>query len=196
MKDPKKSFNKRKMLELFTTFFKLGLFTFGGGYAMIPLIEREVVDKKKWIDRKDILDVFALSESVPGSISVNTSTIIGYKIAGNIGAITALFGVVLPSFLVISAIAIFASQFRSNPLVDAAFLGIRCAVVGLITKSAARITKASIVDIMGIVLMLVTVVLTVFVGIHAIFSILLGSVCGIAMPMLNVCKGGHQNDIS
>jgi len=115
----------KKLLKLFWIFFKIGAFTFGGGYAMIPLIEREMVEKQKWLSDDEIIDMFAVAESIPGAIAINTSTFIGYKVAGYWGAIVAMFGVALPSFLIITIIAAVFSQFQDLPLVKAAFEGIR-----------------------------------------------------------------------
>ena len=98
-----KKVNLKLLIEIFTTFFKIGAFTFGGGYAMIPLIEREVITNKGWIkNEEEIIDVFAVAESIPGAIAINSSTFVGYKIAGRIGAITAACGVILPSFIIIN----------------------------------------------------------------------------------------------
>ncbi|MDZ4957383.1 chromate transporter, partial [Clostridium perfringens] len=108
-----------KILEMFISFFKIGAFTFGGGYAMIPLIEEEVVKNKKWIEKDDFIDILVVSQSLPGALSVNCSIFIGYRIGGFIGAIMALLAVVLPSFLIIIIIAAFFMQFRNNYYVNA-----------------------------------------------------------------------------
>ncbi len=121
-----------RLFELFGSFFKIGLFTFGGGYAMIPLIRREVIDRKKWIAEAEFLDLLTLAQSTPGPISLNTSVFVGYKMAGFAGALASILGVVIPSFVIILLIAIVFTDFRHNPLVDAAFKGMRPAVVALI----------------------------------------------------------------
>ena len=102
----------KRALSLFATFFKIGLFTFGGGYAMIPLIEKEIVDKKKWITGDDILEIFAISESTPGPIAINSATFVGYKTAGFLGALFATLGVVLPSFTIIFILSFFLEKFK------------------------------------------------------------------------------------
>lgn len=119
--------------ELFWTFFKIGAFTFGAGYAMIPMIEKEVVDKKKWFDREDFYDRFTLAQGAPGPFSLNTAVFVGYKEKGAAGALAAVLGAVLPSFVIILLIALCLDDFRANPTVDSAFKGIRPAVVALIT---------------------------------------------------------------
>ena len=124
-----------KAILLFWTFFKIGAFTFGGGYAMIPLITKEVVDNKKWITNEDILDVIAIAESTPGPIAVNSATFIGCKIAGFWGAAFATFGVVLPSFVIISIISMVLDKFQDIQAVKFAFEGIRAGVLALIIKA-------------------------------------------------------------
>jgi len=126
---------------LFRTFFKIGLFTFGGGYAMIPLIEAEIIRRRGWLERSEFLELLTLAQSAPGPIAINTSVFIGYKMRGLRGAAAAVGGAVLPSFAIILIIAIFFAQIRHNAVVDAAFKGMRPAVVALIvvpTISLAR----------------------------------------------------------
>lgn len=122
----------QRLRTIFISFFRIGLFTFGGGYAMLPLIERELIVKRGWIEQKEFLDLLTLAQSVPGPIAVNTSVFVGYKIRGLRGAAAALLGTVLPSFVIILAIALFFADIRHNPVVDAAFKGMRPAVVALI----------------------------------------------------------------
>lgn len=117
---------------MFITFFKIGLFTLGGGYAMIPLIEREVVDNHKWMTRDELLDVIAIAQSCPGVFAINVSTFVGYKLRKTRGALLTSIGTALPSFIIILLIAMFFRQFQDNPVVAAMFRGIRPAVVALI----------------------------------------------------------------
>jgi len=126
---------KEIVLRLFLVFLKIGAFTFGGGYAMIPLIQREVVEKRKWITHKDILDIIAIAESTPGPIAINSATFIGYKLFGFWGAFFATVGVVLPSFLIIIAISFVLGQFQELKPVQYAFNGIRAGVLALICKA-------------------------------------------------------------
>ncbi len=176
-------------LDIFVTFFKIGCFTFGGGYAMVPLMEEAVIDKKKWIKREEIVDLFAVSQSIPGAIAINTSTLIGYKIAGNKGALLATLGVVLPSFIVITVIASFFALFQDLKTVKAAFMGIRPAVVALILVTAVSMAKVVVKDIFGVVIMLTTVVLVVFLRVNPIVVIIGGGILGIAFYRLKYCKG-------
>ena len=124
---------------LFTTFFKIGLFTLGGGYAMIPLIEEEVVNRHKWVTREEMLDLIAIAQSCPGVFAINIATFIGYRLRKTQGAISAATGTALPSFLIILVIAIFFKQFEDNPVVAAMFRGIRPAVVALIAVPTFRL---------------------------------------------------------
>ncbi len=130
-----------RLRDLFTTFLKIGIFTFGGGYAMIPLIEREVIENRGWIPKKEFLDLLTIAQSAPGPISLNTAVFIGYKNRGYIGALTALFGVVLPSFLILLIIAVYFSHVRDNEIVDAAFKGMRPAVIALILAPLVSLVK-------------------------------------------------------
>lgn len=131
----------KKYLELFWTFFKIGAFTFGGGYAMIPMIQKETVQRQHWIEEKDILDIMAIAESTPGPIAINAATFVGYHTAGVMGAFCATFGVVLPSFLIILGIASFLRQFESLKVVKYAFDGIRVGVTALIINALISMWK-------------------------------------------------------
>lgn len=126
---------RKKIRDLFIAFFKIGAFTFGGGYAMIPLIQKEAVEKNKWISDDDILDVIAIAESTPGPIAINAATFIGYKTAGFWGSFMATFGVVLPSFVIISIISYVLTAFQNLDAVVYAFNGIRAGVLALLIKA-------------------------------------------------------------
>lgn len=127
------------LLTLFITFFKIGLFTIGGGYAMIPLIEREVVERKGWISREDFLDLLAIAQSAPGVFAVNISIFIGYRMRKSIGSICCALGTVLPSIIIILAIALFLGNYRDNQIVENVFKGIRPAVIALILTPTIRL---------------------------------------------------------
>ncbi|MDO4357833.1 MAG: chromate transporter [Clostridia bacterium] len=126
---------KSSIFTLFLTFFKIGAFTFGGGYAMIPLIQKEVADNRHWITGEDILDIVAIAESTPGPLAINTATFVGYKVGGFSGAFAATLGVVLPSFMIISLIALVLRQFEQIQAVQFAFNGIRAGVLALMCKA-------------------------------------------------------------
>ena len=121
--------------KLFAAFFRIGAFTFGGGYAMIPLIQKEAVDKNKWITDEDILEIIAIAESTPGPIAINSATFVGYRTAGVLGSVAATVGVVLPSFVLIYAISFVLRQFQELKAVQYAFQGIRAGVLALLCKA-------------------------------------------------------------
>jgi chromate transporter len=129
------------IISLFLTFMKIGALTFGGGYAMISIIEREVVEKNRWISQTEMFDILSISESTPGPISVNTATFVGYRVAGFWGSFFATLGLTLPSFLVILLISFFYKTFLSWTIVQAAFLGIRAGVVILLIDAVLKLKK-------------------------------------------------------
>ena len=126
---------KRKYLDLFLTFLKIGAFTFGGGYAMIPLIQRETVDNHGWITNEDVLEIVAIAESTPGPVAINSATFVGHKIGGFFGAASATAGVILPSFVIIYVLSFVLRQFEELKAVQYAFAGIRAGVLALIIQA-------------------------------------------------------------
>ena len=175
-------------LELFLTFAKIGLFTFGGGYAMIPLIEREVSDNKHWISHEDILDVIAIAESTPGPIAINAATFIGRKTAGTKGAACATLGVVLPSFLIIVAISYVLQAFQSLKAVRYAFWGIRAGVLALILKALWSMFHSCKKNWLSIGLMILAFISVAFFGLNAIIAILICGILGIVLSLAGVNK--------
>lgn len=129
------------LLSLFRTFFHIGLFTIGGGYAMIPLIEAAVVERRQWISKQELVDLIAIAQSCPGIFAINISIFIGYKLRGTLGALVSTIGAALPSFLIILAIAMFFQQFQDVELVQRIFRGIRPAVVALIAAPVFRMAR-------------------------------------------------------
>lgn len=127
--------------ELFAAFFRIGLFTFGGGFAMIPLIEREVVIRNKWVERRDFVDLLTIAQSAPGPIALNSAAFVGYKSRGYIGALVSIAGIILPSFVIILVVAIFFASIRDNAVVDAAFKAMRPVVVALILQPTITLAK-------------------------------------------------------
>lgn len=165
--------------ELFVAWFKIGLFTFGGGYAMLPLIEREVIDKKGWTDKEEILSIYALAQSVPGVIAVNTSIVLGNRLAGVKGAVVAATGVISPSLIVIMAIASYFDVIMNSVYVLQAFSGIRAAVVGLVAAAAVRIALASLKDKPAYMIAIAAFLLSAFTDLHAIAIIVGGAFAGV-----------------
>lgn len=164
------------LLEMFLTFFKIGAFTFGGGYAMIPIIQEEVVDKKKWIDESEFLDAIALAQGSPGPVAVNTSIFVGYRLKGLPGALASTLGTVLPSFLTILLIAMFFYQYRNNVILDKVFLGIRPAVVALILSAVYKLTKSSKFGYKKLMISLAALLAIVVLGISPIYLVIAGGV--------------------
>lgn len=150
------------MLSLFLTFLKIGAFTFGGGYAMIPLIQKEVAEKNNWVTNDDILDIIAIAESTPGPISVNTATFIGYKLYGVLGACVATLGLILPSFLIILLISSVLREFQDMQVVQYAFDGIRAGVLALIVKALFSMYKQCPKGIVSYVVILLSFLIVVF----------------------------------
>lgn len=136
---------------LFRSFFKIGLFTFGGGYAMIPLIEAEIINRRGWLARDEFMELLTLAQSSPGPIAINTSVFIGYKVRGLKGAVAASLGATLPSFLIILIVAIFFAGIRHNPVIDAAFKGMRPAVVALIVVPVFSLARGMHPALAGVV---------------------------------------------
>lgn len=179
-----------KIIKLFMSFFKIGLFTFGGGFAMIPLIEKEIVDTRKWIHREDIIDLFAISQSIPGAVAINTATLVGYKVAGRIGAIVATAGVALPSIVIISLIAVFFREIADMKIVAWIFTGINAAVILLIFHAAIRMGKVAVKDWITGILFVVTVIVVIFTNISPIILIVAGGIIGAGLFYLE--KGEHE----
>lgn len=167
------------LFQIFWTFVKIGPVTFGGGYAMISLIEREVVERHQWIKEEEIADVFALAESIPGAIAINSATFIGHRLAGVKGAIAAMFGLMLPTFIIVTALSIGYLFLQGNPKIDAAFQGIRAAIVALIIYAAYKIGRTAILDWTTLVTSIVTVVVLLSFQLHPIVVIMSGAVAGI-----------------
>ena len=136
-----------KARQLFGTFSKIGAFTFGGGYAMIPLIQREVTERRRWLEDRDILDIVAIAESTPGPIAINTATFVGFRRGGNPGGVIATLGVVFPSVVIIGIIAAFLSSFAHLAVVSHAFAGVRACVCVLIFNSVLKLRKSSVIDV-------------------------------------------------
>lgn len=124
----------RQLFTLFASFFRIGCFTFGGGYAMIPIIQREMIDRRRWVEAEEFIDLLAVAQSAPGPMAVNVSILVGYKILGTRGAVAAFLGTVLPSFVILLGVAIFFSRINENPTVRSIFNGMRPAVVALILQ--------------------------------------------------------------
>lgn len=168
-----------KLVELFLIFIKIGTFTIGGGYAMIPLIEKEVVDKKGWIDRKDFLDMLALAQSAPGPIAVDVAAFVGYRVAGIMGSIIAVLGAIFTAFLLLLVIAMYFVGMKQNAIVERVFKGIRPAVIALIAAPVIRLGKNAKINRKTIFIPVLTVVFVAFLNVNPIYVIVGAALGGI-----------------
>ena len=183
----------KEYLSLFLTMLKIGLFTFGGGYAMIALLENEFVAKKKWIEKDEFLDVAAIAESTPGPIAINAATYIGFKKAGIVGSIIATLGICIPSFVIIYAISLFFDAFLSLTLVAYAFKGIQICVVYLILSAGLKMLKQMKKTAFNIIIILITIICMVVLSLFAvkfstIFYILISGAFGVVVYFLGKLK--------
>ena len=189
----------KEILNLFLTMFKIGAFTFGGGYAMLALLENEFVSKKKWMEKEEFLDMVAIAESTPGPIAINCATYLGYKRAGVIGSAAATFGVVLPSFIIIYVISLFLDAFLTFKLVGYAFRGIQAGVVYLILSSGLKMLKGLKKNTMSVAILCTVLVLMVAFSLlaikfSAIFYILISAVVGLTVWGIGKAKNRAGED--
>ncbi len=182
----------KSLLKIFWTFFKIGLFTFGGGYAMIAVVEREIVEKKKWIPQEEFLDIIAIAESTPGPLAINSATYVGYKICGVLGSVFATLGVVLPSFTIIFIISLFFDAFLGLEYVGYAFRGIQACVAFLIVSAGFKMLKGVKKTPLNIILLCLTIgcmlAFSLFaINFSSIFYILIGGVVGLSVYLIGLC---------
>ena len=183
--------NTKNLLPLFISFLKIGTFTFGGGYAMIPLIQREVVEKKKWITAQEILEVVAIAESTPGPIAVNAATFIGYRTAGFWGAFCATLGVALPSFLIIAGISLVLRQFENLKVVQYAFQGIRAGVLALLVRALISLYRQCPRGRLSCLLMVLSFLCTTLFQIPVLCVLLFSAAAGLACTALASAPKKH-----
>ena len=174
----------RLCLQLLLTFMKIGVVTFGGGYAMIPIIENEITEKRGWIDGDELLEVVAISETTPGPIAICAATFIGYRTAGIPGAFAATFGVVLPSFAIIYIISLFLRRFEELEVIRYAFFGIRAGVLALLVKAVISMFKKSPKNIVAYIIMAASFAAVAFFSANVIVIIISAAVIGLAATMI------------
>ena len=160
------------LLDLFLTFARIGGLTFGGGYAMLPILQREVAENKKWTTEEELMDYYAIGQCTPGVIAVNTSTFVGNKLAGNFGGIIATLGFITPSIVIITIIGTLLENFAHIEIVQNAFSGIRICVCVLIINATVNLWKTAITDKFGLVMFVIVLVLSSFLNISPIFFVL------------------------
>ncbi|MEC1156321.1 chromate transporter [Cytobacillus horneckiae] len=167
----------KMLFQIFWTFFKIGPVTFGGGYAMIPLIEKEIVEKREWLKIDDVTDIFALAQSVPGAIALNASIFIGHRISGVKGSIAAMLGILLPTFIIVLSLGMLYMLIKDHPMVEAAFTSVRTTILALIVYAAKKIGKTAIFDKSTLCIVVAGVPILFFI--HPIFVILIGMLMGV-----------------
>ena len=172
------------LLEMFLTFAKVGVMTFGGGYAMLPILQREVVENKGWATEEELMDYFAIGQCTPGVIAVNTATFIGQKNKGIIGGIMATLGVVFPSLIIISLLAGVIEAFSHLTIVQNAFGGIRVCVCVLILNAVVKLYKKAVVDVPTFLIFLLVAVGSIFLSVSPVIFVVLAAVMGIILKAI------------
>ena len=191
---------KRSLIwEIFISLFKIGLFTFGGGYAMIALLENEYVTKRKWLEKEEFLDLVVIAESTPGPIAINASTYIGYKTAGFMGAIAGTVGMCLPSFIIIYTISLFLDSFLEISLIASAFRGIQVCVVYLILSAGIKMLKGMKKNVLNTTIVSAVIICMVAfallsVNFSSIFYILISAVVGLAIYIAGLIRGKEAKE--
>ncbi len=176
----------KELFEIFAVAFRVGLFTFGGGYAMLPILQREVVENRGWVSEEEVLDYYAIGQCLPGIIMVNTMIFVGNKRKGNAGGITAALGTVCPALIIITLIAALLTNFADVPAVKNAFAGIRVCVVVLIFNAIVKLWKSSMIDWKCFVIFGLVVVGSLFTNMTPVVFVLLSAVAGIVIKTLEV----------
>lgn len=172
------------LIELFISFMRIGGFTFGGGYAMLPLIQKEIVERRGWASEEEVLDYFTIGQITPGVIAVNTATFIGYKKAGVLGGVVATLGVIFPSIVIISIIAAVLTNFAELPVVIHAFNGIRACVCVLILIAVYNMGKKSVVDVFTALIFIITAILTIMKVTSPIILVIVAGVVGVLFQLI------------
>ena len=182
----------KELLTIYTTFFKMGAVTFGGGYAMLPILRREVVQKHQWVDEETVMDYYALSQGLPGIIAINVSTFIGYRQKKIPGAIAAALGMVSPCIIIISIIAAFLSNFQDNLYVKHALAGVSVCVAALILDAVLNMWKKGVRDVPGIIICLAMLALSLFSSISPILLVIACALLGIGIGSIK--RRAHKED--
>ena len=177
----------KEYFKLFWAFFKIGAITFGGGYAMLPFLQKELCSKRGWVTEEEIIDYFAIGQCTPGIIAVNTATFVGYKLKKTLGGIVATLGIITPSIIIISLIALALQNIAELAIIQNAFKGIRVAVSVLIVNAIIKLAKNSVVDIYTLIMFLVSGVICFILGVSPIYI-----VAAAAIGILIKCTGGNK----
>lgn len=184
--------NRKQLWPIFLTFLKIAPVTFGGGYAMIPVLEREAVHNKRWVEQEEIADVLAVSQTIPGAVALNAASFIGYRVAGIRGAIMAVVGMMLPTFLIVMGLATLLISFQDNVKVAAALQGMKPAVVAMIVYAGYRVSKTALTDKLTTAIAIVAAAVLLLQFVSPMLVILLGALAGIGIGMWNNRHGGRR----
>lgn len=176
----------KNLLLLFSSFAKIGVLTFGGGYAMLPMMQAEIVERHHWANEEEMMDYYALAQCTPGAIAVNVSTFIGYRIAGVIGGIIGTLGLVFPSLVIICVIAAFLGNFSDVAVVKNAFAGVRVGVAVLMVNAVIKLGRAAIVDWKAVILFLIVLSGSLFTSLSPVLFVLFAAVAGILLKTWGV----------
>ena len=181
-----------QLLEMYLTFAKVGVMTFGGGYAMLPILQREVVENKHWATEEEIADYFAIGQCTPGVIAVNTATVIGKKYAGNLGGVVTTLGVVTPSIIIITLLAGLITNFADLPVVKSAFAGIRVCVCVLILNSVLKLWKSAVKDRLTLAIFAAVLACSVLFDWSPVVFVLAAGLLGVGLVLVSARKEGKQ----
>lgn len=184
MSEDKRGNNLKFLLEIYITFLKLGTFGFGGGFALVNLMEKEIVEEKKWMEKEKLIDVFGISQCLPGAIALNSSGFVGYSIAKIPGAMAAMLGNITSPIIIVLTMSILFQKFSSYAVVQQAFNGIRPAIIGLIAFAAYNVGKASLKDGICVAISLSAFIGVLFLELHPILLIIMGAVAGVGITYL------------
>ena len=182
----------KTLIQLFLIFARVGGFTFGGGYAMLPMLQKELVENKGWTTNEELIDYYAIGQCTPGIIAVNVATFVGYKTKGILGGIFATLGMITPSLIIVGIIAAFISGFQDYEIVQWAFSGIRAAVVALILSAMWKIAKKSLVDIFAVIIFLAVAVLSYFTDLSPVIFVVTAGICGLVLNMTGIRKAKEE----
>ena len=178
----------KTLIQMFFIFARIGGFTFGGGYAMLPMLQKELVENKGWTTNEELIDYYAIGQCTPGIIAVNVATFVGYKTKGVLGGIFATLGMITPSIIIVGIIAAFVSGFQDYVVVQWAFSGIRAAVVALILSAMWKIAKKSLVDIFAVIIFLAVAALSFFTDLSPVIFVVTAGVCGLVLNSAGIRK--------
>lgn len=182
----------KELLNLFMAFARIGAFTFGGGYAMLPMLQKEVVEKYHWATEDELMDYFAIGQCTPGIIAVNTATFVGYKTKGIVGGIFATLGMITPSIIIITLIAAFLKNFADLPVVKYAFNGVRACVCVLIFNAVSKLAKKSVIDKICLGICIVVLILSMFSPLSPALIVVLAGLAGVLFKRTGIAGGDRK----